>query len=441
MKLLRLILVGALIEVVYLSFYVPLPGIPGVALFIIVNAAAFILFGVAIRMIRTSTTEVTRALVAVIIGFAVVFRLTFVPHDPVASDDIYRYVWDGRVALSGVNPFAFAPDDPKLAGLHTPDLPSKINFPHMRTLYPPLAQVFFYVSAAAFGDSVLGMKLLLMVFECSTMVLLVLILKRLRLSPGLVLVYAWCPVPVMYFGLDGHIDALAIPFLLLSLYLMLANRKVGGAVALGFAGLAKLYPMFIVPLLWRLESSWKRLVVVAVPVLMLTAGYLFYTEPTGGVFDSFMTFNSRFEFNGSMFTILYPLLRSNEATHVVCGVLFGLLLAVLAVIDRPILEKIFLAFLGFVVFSPIVHPWYLAWLTALVTLRWSVAVIVLLGISNLSNVVVYQYHTTGIWRDNPWVVLVEYFPFYILLIGEIVQGKFSSTSGFVSIHDRTGWPQ
>ena len=396
-----------------------------------VNAAAFIIFGIVLWKVRASTAIASRVMLIIIAAFGVIFRLTLVPHPPVASDDIYRYVWDGRVAQAGINPFQYAPDDPRLAGLQTTELPALVNFPHMRTIYPPLAQLFFFTSALLFGDSIVGMKFLLVIFECCTILILLLILKQLRMNPGLVLTYAWCPLPIMYFGLDGHIDALAIPFFLLFIYLMLKSKTVTGAFALGLAGLAKLYPLFVVPFLWKLESSWKRILIILLPILLLVAGYLFYLEPTGGVFESFFTFNKRFEFNGSLFTLLYAVIGANEITHIVCGVLFLLWIAALAFVDRPLLDKLFLAFLGFILVSPSVHPWYLAWLAALVALRWSVAVVVLLATANLSNIVVYQYHATGIWQDRPWLVFIEYVPLYALLVWEIAQGQYTVKSSEV----------
>ena len=103
-------------------------------------------------------------------------------------------------------------------------------------------------------------------------------------------------------------------------------------------------------------------------------------------------------------------------------------LGVIFSLNRTIVEKIFLAFLGFVIFAPVVQPWYLTWLAVLLALRWSTAVFVLLGLSNLSNIVVYQYRLSGVWEDNVVVLLIEYVPFFVMLIGEITKSKFSSTS-------------
>ena len=46
---------------------------------------------------------------AIIIGFAVLFRITLLPSEPIQEIDIYRYVWDGLVAQQGVSPFRFSP--------------------------------------------------------------------------------------------------------------------------------------------------------------------------------------------------------------------------------------------------------------------------------------------------------------------------------------------
>src|SRR5262249_4870269 len=39
-------------------------------------------------------------------------RATLLWRQPDLSDDVYRYLWDGRVARAGISPYAYAPDDP-----------------------------------------------------------------------------------------------------------------------------------------------------------------------------------------------------------------------------------------------------------------------------------------------------------------------------------------
>ncbi len=421
----KLVALGIVTELLYLGLYVPTSPGGGMAIFIAVNALAFLPFGILVRhtLIAKAATDTNKTTLWLIVFFGLLFRLTLVPLTPVASDDIYRYVWDGKVALSGTNPFALAPNDPQLSLLHTEDLPSKINFPHMRTIYPPLAQLFFYISNLLFGDSISGMKLLLTLCELCTLIMLLRLLKHLAIDPAMVVVYAWCPLPIMYFGLDGHIDALGIPLLLFSIYLISKNRTVSGAFALGLAGLAKLYPMFVVPLLLHAKKGVMSNAIAFVPLLIFGAGCWAYFEPTGGLVESFKVYNSQFEFNGSVFSVVNGILNENTTAHLVCIALFVAWILVVVLLSRSLIEKTFLAFLGFVVCSPVVHPWYLSWLAALIVIRWSPAAFSLLILSNLSNIVVYQYKDSGFWVDNPLLMLLEYLPFFALLIWEFLRSR------------------
>ena len=158
---------------------------------------------------------------------------------------------------------------------------------------------------------------------------------------------------------------------------------------------------------------------------MLLAGALFFFEPSGGLYESLLVFGSRWEFNGSLFPLLHMLLGSNELAHLACWVLFAGWTGWLVVTDRLFLEKVFLAFLGFFIIAPVVHPWYLTWLAALLVYRWSLAVFVFLGLSSLSNIVVFRYRSVGVWEDYPVVLLLEYVPFFLLLVWEIAGGHFS----------------
>lgn len=423
MSLRTLVIVGALMELIYASFYFVHESPTEVLLFIAVQTAAFVLYAAVFFRLRAQPTA-EASLLKWIIGFAVLFRVTLLFHQPVGSDDIYRYVWDGKVAAHGINPFAFAPADSTLRHLHTEELPSKINFPSMRTIYPPLAQVLFFFSNKLFGDSISGLKFLLVLADLATILVLILLTRSQQTQLTSVLLYAWSPLPILYFGLDGHVDALGIPFLLLAMLFVLRKKMVSGAVSLGLAALAKLYPLFVAPLLFPEGRGWKRVLLPLIPALMLLIGSLLYWEPTGGLIESFIVFNSTFEFNGSIFSLVYEIVGSNRQAHVASTLLFLVWLLGVFFLKRSFIEKVFLAFMGFVLLAPVVQPWYLTWLAALITLRWSVAVFVLLGLSNLSNFVVYEYRLAGVWEDNRAMLLLEYVPFYVLLAFEMARGRF-----------------
>lgn len=421
-----LVIVALLMEICYGSFYA-VPAGPGeVPWLIAVSIVAYLLLGLYFwRMHGTKRGgRVENRHVLLIIAIGIVFRLTLVPHSVVGSDDIYRYVWDGKVFASGISPFTYLPADPRLAHLATADLPRLVNHPELRTVYPAFAQVLFCLSSLMFGDSTVGLKLLLVLLDSCTLIVLYVFLGRRRRERFPVVLYAWSPLPVLYFGLDGHVDALGITFLVIALYFLSTNRNMRGVVALGLSALAKFVPLVVVPLTVKHLEGRRRWLLSAVPVVMTAIGFLLYLTPAGGGADALRTFGERWEFNGSIFSVVYFLTGSNDAAHMISILLIALYVAVLALVNRPLLEKVFWAFFGVILLSPVVHPWYLTWLAALLVLRWSISAFVLLGLSTIANVVVYQYQAYGQWVDQPILLLIEYVPVVALLVRELSRGEF-----------------
>ena len=93
------------------------------------------------------------------LAVAIAMRLPVLLAPPFLSSDVYRYVWDGRVQVAGINPYRYVPADPAL-----PPLRDAAIFPHInradtaRTIYPPAAQLVFQ-AVARVSDSVIAMKL------------------------------------------------------------------------------------------------------------------------------------------------------------------------------------------------------------------------------------------------------------------------------------------
>ncbi|MBI5185345.1 MAG: hypothetical protein HZA01_06415 [Nitrospinae bacterium] len=73
---------------------------------------------------------------------ALAFRLTLLFAEPSLSDDIYRYMWDGRVQSHGLNPYSHPPEAKELELLRDKYYEG-VNHKEVRTIYPPFAQVFF----------------------------------------------------------------------------------------------------------------------------------------------------------------------------------------------------------------------------------------------------------------------------------------------------------
>src|SRR5438309_2160994 len=57
----------------------------------------------------TARLPASRAQLVVIAVVAVALRVPAWLSPPAHSDDVYRYVWDGKVQRAGINPYRFAP--------------------------------------------------------------------------------------------------------------------------------------------------------------------------------------------------------------------------------------------------------------------------------------------------------------------------------------------
>ena len=102
---------------------------------------------------------------------------------PGADDDIHRYVWDGRVQRLGYNPYIVVPNDPALAGLHTPETRT-LNNPEVPSPYPAGAELFFR-AVTAIHESVFALKVAFVVCDFAIVLVLLDILRRQRARSAL----------------------------------------------------------------------------------------------------------------------------------------------------------------------------------------------------------------------------------------------------------------
>src|SRR5262249_42509982 len=68
-----------------------------------------------------------RTALAVILTTAVLLRIGALTAPVYLSDDIYRYIWDGRVQAAGINPYRYIPTDTHLAPLRDETVYPNIN--------------------------------------------------------------------------------------------------------------------------------------------------------------------------------------------------------------------------------------------------------------------------------------------------------------------------
>lgn len=206
---------------------------------------------------------------------AVALRVPVLLAPPFLSSDVYRYVWDGRVQTAGINPYRFVPGDPALARLRDDAVYPRINrADYAPTIYPPTAQIV-YAAVGQIAQSVTLMKLAMVAFEALAVLCLLRLLTLAGLPAYRVLIYAWNPLAVWAFAGNGHVDAIAIGLLALTLLLRARLRDGWAGAVFGAAVLVKFLPVVVTPTLWRARAGWR---LTSVCLLTIAALYACYAD-------------------------------------------------------------------------------------------------------------------------------------------------------------------
>lgn len=192
-----------------------------------------------------------RAALLVVLAGGLVFRLALVPTVPLLSDDLYRYLWDGRVVAAGVSPYRHAPTAPELEHLRDAQVWPLINRPSERTIYPPVAQGVFMVAHRAGLRTPTAWKLSTALVDAAACAVLAAALARLGRDPRGVVAYAWNPLPVLAFGHSGHLEAFVVLAVVAATLAWARGWTRRAGLLLGLAGGLKLYPLLVVPAFLR----------------------------------------------------------------------------------------------------------------------------------------------------------------------------------------------
>ncbi|WP_407529173.1 glycosyltransferase 87 family protein [Methylobacterium oryzisoli] len=277
--LFRLALLGAALAALTLgALALHIPGADTVGtplranLFVGVLAVSVGVYLLAVRLVLRS--DLPASAPWLVLALAVLLRLALLPELPFLSSDIYRYVWDGQVQAAGINPYRYVPADPALAHLRDPAVFPLINrADYARTIYPPAAQVFFALVAQV-GASVTAMKAAMLLCEAVAMVCLLRLLALAGLPQVRILIYAWNPLVLWSFALDGHVDALAVALLALALLARARHRDGVAGALLAAATLVKFLPVVVAPAFVRGGRLWRPALAGAGVIVVLYALYL-----------------------------------------------------------------------------------------------------------------------------------------------------------------------
>ena len=373
---------------------------------------------------------------------AVLFRLLFLVAIPNLSQDFYRFVWDGRLILEGLNPY-----------LHTPNelMESSIGlFPQMNTLYegmgalsakhysnyPPVHQMPFIIAAFISKHSILGsivvLRLILISADLGILVFGKKLLKKLNKPTRTMYWFILNPLVIIELTGNLHFEGLMLCFFIISLYFIHSKKWHIAAVVMALSIAVKLVPVLSLPLFLN-KLGWKKSVLfysVTAAVFII----LFIPFFSFGLLENFSAtiglWFSNFEFNASVYYFLKGTLENINGVSVINSM--GIIVACVVTLQTSCLllkkkketSQIILTILwilsGYYFISTTVHPWYIISLLLLsvftnykFVLVWSYTLI-------LSYI---AYNEFSVEECNS-ILIIEYTPVILMLGWELYSKKF-----------------
>ena len=359
-----------------------------------------------------------------IFALALAARMLLLAHEP--SDDMNRYLWEGKVLAQGISPYHHAPDDPVVNSLAENDsFHGGINHPHMTAAYPPLMIAFFSLAGSLWYHP-LAIKGMLLLFDMGTMVFLAFLLSYRSLDLRWLILYGFNPVILWAFAAEGHFDVIQC-FLLTGAICCFDRKRWGWMFFLAGLSIQVKY-VSALALFFFINRENLRYVWIAPVVAIFPYGvflWVFSGENLSGMVASIMQFGENFAFNGSIHGLLRVILDGIGPATMVCKILLAVLLGSGFFYFHPArnsryrndpIAGCFYALGCVILLAPTVHFWYLTWVIPFLVLRPSRPWIFLCLTIAFYFVTNGVYHHTGVWRLPVWAYLCQWLPFYALLV-------------------------
>lgn len=392
----------------------------------------------------------------VVIG--IVLRLLFIIALPNLSQDYYRFLWDGRLIAEGLNPYLHTPDQWVALG-SLPIAQSKELLDGMGALsarhysnYPPVNQLFFWLSGLLSGKSILGGVIVLRLFIIAADVGILLIGRKLLVLMNLPKhqIFWYFLNPFILIELTGnlHFEGVMLFFLLVALYLLHRERYLWSSVFIGLSISVKLVPLLLLPLFYQIlisktpsstkidsrlshlirkpKASFLRLSIFYV-IVLTTFVLTFIPFSTPELINHFSStialWFEKFEFNASIYYIIRYIGFQTKGFNIIATagqelpkyVIAFLLLLTFLRKNNSTLRLFPVLLFGISIYfllSTTIHPWYIATpLLMSVFTKYKYA-IVWSGVVMLS----YSAYKIDSVNENLWLVAVE----YVVLIGYFI---------------------
>jgi len=375
--------------------------------------AAMGLLGASLPFLWPDFAAPRRAMLALFLA-AAALRAVLLPTPP--SDDIHRYLWEGKLLRQGADPYAHAADAPERVPFRDAQWEA-MNHKDKPTAYPPVALAAF-AALGALAYHPLAFKLAFVAFDLAALAIVAALLRGRGLPLRWAAFHALSPVALVAFAAEGHFDSLMVAAVAAAAWLAAARRPGAAGAALALAVHVKLLAVVAAPfLLLRLgRRSAGGFALAGLALALPFAGQL------PGFYHGLRAFATERAFNGAGYQILE--LAGLERASIV-PILAGLL--ALALLARWLQARREAAWeddwlwcgAALLLFSPTFHFWYLAWLLPAIAVNPSLAWLAF-GIGQAAYFLVWDnWASAGVWDLALWQSALLWLPLLILGVPEL----------------------
>lgn len=377
--------------------------------------------------------------------FGIFFRIVLIPSEPFLSDDIYRYLWDGKIIASGINPYKFAPVDIQLLQFRDQIIYPFINFPEIATSYPPVSQFMFLINQWL-GGSVFSWKFLLLFVEIILFLVIFRMVQHFNLNKFRLLIYFYNPLLIIETYSSGHVEIAGVSFFWIAVYLFYKRYDWKSIIFFAMSIMTKFIPL-VSGLPFLLNKFFRKSALLMVICSIILLPFMFSgILPLPGLFS----YINRWEFNGGLYQLAisimnlldikeYKWMEVNFSGHLETfyfsyAFLYKVFAAVILVVvffdqmnklratsrfrSINFIQRAFILTAGFLLLIPTLHPWYLIWIIPFLVFipNWSWLLFTFL--IQASYFVLKDYALLSVWKESVWILLFQYVPFYTILIWE-----------------------
>lgn len=393
--------------------------------------------------------ERVRGQLAVILVVSVLLRAPGWLLPPAHSNDVYRYLWDGKVQRAGIDPYAHPPEAERLKQLRD-DAYQRLNNRELPTIYPPFAQLLFRAAAILPVRPLAAWKLIIAACDLVILLLLHAWLKRRNGDPRRLLLWGWSPLVAVELAHNAHVDGAAVLLLYGALFALELGRQARAGALLALSVATKLLSVSLLPLLGN-----RRALMSFAAVVLLAA--LPYRAAGWRLAGSLGEYGRRWRANDGAFALLqaassaivarsrfarrHEMDRSPRMARFITGrdrdqvypdevagfagrcLALALFLAALAwtlASGAPSLRVAEVILGAYLLLTPTLHPWYVLWILPMLAIGGSPAWIALSALAPLGYLPLRDFLAGQPWHDAVWPRLLEHgLTWAILLSGWI----------------------